>query len=174
MRHLVLILGGCALAGTLHAQQPQRVYTSGGTFEFRPEMGFASALVIAPPDSVLTVLEAVLADVGFKEIQVDTRSRELGIARLRMVRRLGKRPLSNFLSCGEGLTGPNADTWHVFITLGAKVDRAAQGARLELRFSAEAVDVPNGRNERLPCSTTGVLELQIVDRLNERFGGAPG
>lgn len=171
MKHLTLLCAGLAIAAPVAAQavQPQRVYTSGGTFEFRPEMGYAKAIVIGKPDSVFASVRAILADLGLGEAQVDPRSRELGINRLRMVRRLGKKSLSTFLSCGEGLTGPNADTWHVFLNLGARVRSAAQGSELELRFTAEAVDVPNGRNERLPCSTTGLLEMQIVDRLNDRF-----
>jgi hypothetical protein len=87
-----------------------------------------------------------------------------------VVRRLGERPVSTYLACGSGLTGPNADSWHVYYNLGLVVGPAAnRGSTLSMTFTAEAIDIPNGRNERVACTTTGQFELEIIRRLREAF-----
>lgn len=80
--------------------------------------------------------------------------------------------MSSFLSCGDNMTGPNADTYHVFLTFFAHLSPAGPtrtGFQLELH--AEAIDIPGGRPDRLPCATTGLLELRLVDRLEAVFPG---
>ena len=47
----------------------------------------------------------------------DQTAGELGTVKAKVMRRLGKEPLSNYLRCGEGLTGPNADSYVVYLSV---------------------------------------------------------
>jgi hypothetical protein len=141
--------------------------------DFRREHGITRGVIAGPPDSVWRAVRAMLADVGIP-IKLDDRADGvIGNERFRAVRRLGKVPLSRLFSCGEGLTGPNADAYHVFIRFVVRLAPVPTAARtrFEMRVYAEAVDVPGGRPERLPCTTSGRLELTLVDRLNQAFPG---
>ncbi len=129
---------------------------------FERDLGSMSGIVSGPADRVYRVLKAFFADRKLTMKEEDPINLQLGVKRLRLVRRIGKTPISLFLSCGACLTGPNADLWHVFLNLGAQVTPAPKGARLHLLVNAEAVDVPGGRNERIPCTTTCRLEFEIL------------
>jgi hypothetical protein len=64
------------------------------------------------------------------------------------------------------MTGPNADSWYVFLTVRALVTPAkAPDSQVQLQLIADAVDVPGGRNDRVVCATKGSLEAEIMKRL---------
>lgn len=66
--------------------------------------------------------------------------------------------------------GPNADSYHVYLTLMAQITETGKSkSNLTLHFGADAVDVPGGQSDRLPCSTTGLFEHQLVTKLQARF-----
>jgi hypothetical protein len=153
------------------AAAQEKLLTDWGTFVFERDLGSTSGIVAGPADSVYRILRASLADVKLEMKEDDPISRQLGVRRLRVSRRIGRKPVSAFLSCGEGITGANVDLWHVCLNLGARVSPAPKGARLQLILSADAVDVPGGRSERVPCATTGRLELDILTHLRQVFPG---
>ena len=172
IRFFVLsILGAAAVAIPAAAQGPDRISTDWGTFLFERDRGSTSGAVAAGPDTVFSAMRTILKDLGLK-LEEDPARHEFGASRQRVVRRMGKEPISTYLSCGEGLTGPNADTWHIYYNMAVEIDPAAANkSRLGLMFHAEAVDVPNGRNDRVACATTGRLELEIIKRLRNAFPG---
>ena len=149
----------------------EKLLTDWGTFMFERDLGSMSGVVSGPADSVYQVLKAFVAGLKLTMKEEDPIAHQIGVKRLRLVRRIGKQPISRYLSCGEGLTGPNADLWHVFLNLGAQVTPATKGAKLQLLVHAEAVDVPGGRNERAPCTTTGRLEFEVLTHLRQVFPG---
>ncbi len=169
--HRAFVIGilTAVVATTAHAQE--RLTTDWGTFMFERDRGATSGLVAGHPDSVFKAVQALFVEYGLK-LKDDPVARQLGANRQRVTRRIGKQPISEFLSCGEGLTGPNADTWHVYYTIGVEiVPAAAKKTQMLMTFTAEAIDVPNGRNDKVPCATTGRLELQVVRRLRSAFPG---
>ncbi len=157
------------VAGPAFGQE--KLLTDWGTFTFERDVGSMTGVVAGPADSVYGVLKAIFADRNLAMKDEDQAGREIGVKRLRLIRRLGKRPISLYLTCGEGLGGPNADLWHVFLNLGARVTPAAKGARLQLNLNAEAVDVPGGRSERVACATTGRFEFEVLTHLRQVFPG---
>ena len=160
-----------SLTAAVPAFGQEKLLTDWGTFTFERDLGSTTGVVAGPPDSVYGVLKAIFADRKLAMMQEDQAGREISIKRLRLTRRLGKQPVSLYLTCGEGLEGPNADLWHVFLSLGARVTPATTGARLQLLLSAEAVDVPGGRSERVACATTGRLEFEVLTHLRQVFPG---
>ncbi len=169
-----LIAAGAALltAGTLAAQETAR--TEWGNFNFNRDLGRTSGAVNGPADSVHKVLLKTLDDLGLKVKDDQTAPRQVAMVRHRLVRRMGKAPLSRYFSCGMGLTGPNADGWYVYLNFHSRITSAGPDkAQLSLEVTADAVDVPGGRNDRVVCATTGNLELAIVERMRTAFSEAP-
>ena len=157
-------------AGAAAAQVDQHEMKAWGSFSFRPDEGMTSGAVAGQPDSVFQALKGILAalDVPLKE---DAKTRQLVANRQRAVRKLGKAPVSRYLTCGEGLMGPNADNWYVYYTLLVGVEASGGNSGLTIGFTGSAVDTPGGRTDRVKCTTTGRLEFEVVKRLREAFPG---
>jgi hypothetical protein len=171
-----------AVAGSLNAQSPTSIRSAGGftsrfiPFEIlsrmmeRPEGAADSVSFAAPMDSAWAGLKRVLdkleVPIGFEDVA----SRQMGHAGAKIYRRLGKQPLSMYLRCGEGIAGPNADTYMVYFThisvLGpAGIDRVA----LYSLVGGQAVDVAGGRNDPVSCTSTGRLEQEIAKQLGTQL-----
>jgi hypothetical protein len=171
-RTLVPLCLSLALVSSASAQGSERVTTDWGQVQFNRDKGLTRGVIAGGVDSVWKVLEPMFKDLGLKLTVQDKASGQLGNPRFRAIRRLGKAPVSRYFSCGQGLTGPNADSWHVYIGFGVVfAPAAADKTQFELQMQAEAIDIPDGRNERVPCSTTGLLEYALVNRLNDVFPG---
>lgn len=146
--------------------------TDWGRVEFSRDAGLTRGRIPGAPDSAWRTLRRLVEEAGIRVTVEEPANGLLGARRFRAVRRLGRSPISTFLSCGENMTGPNADTYHVFLTFLATVRPAVGGGTaFQLEFHGDAVDVPGGRPERLPCSTTGRLEQRLVDLLDAVFPG---
>ncbi len=170
-RTLVPLVLTMAFVSSASAQS-ERVTTDWGQVQFYRDQGLTRGVIAGGVDSVWKVLGPIFKDLGLKLTVQDQSSGQLGNPRFRAVRRLGKAPVSRYFSCGQGLTGANADTWHVYIGFGMAVAPSGAGkTQFELQMQAEAIDIPDGRNERVPCSTTGLLEYALVNRLNDVFPG---
>ncbi|MBX3147221.1 MAG: hypothetical protein KF785_10675 [Gemmatimonadales bacterium] len=172
MRGLIATAATLLTAGTLAAQAQESARTEWGNFNFNRDLGRTSGAVAGPADSVHRVLLKTLDDLGLKIKDDQTAPRQIAMVRHRLVRRLGKTTLSRYFSCGQGLTGPNADTWYVYLNFHSRI--AAGGpdkSQINLEITADAVDVPGGRNDRVACATTGNLELAIIERMRAAFPG---
>jgi hypothetical protein len=164
----VLTLAG--FGGSAAAQE--QVRTDWGTFNFERDLGVTSGTVAGSAEAVYQSLKTILTDLGIKISREEPATHQLLVNKQRLVRQLGKQPIANFLSCGDGLTGPNANSWYVYLNLGAALTPAGAGrSNLRLALSADAIDVPGGRSDRVVCATTGLLELALIRGLRSAFPG---
>ncbi len=171
MRALIATAAALLTAGSLAAQETAR--TGWGNYRFDRDLGRTSGSVNGQADSVHRVLLKTLDELGLKIKDDQTAPRQVALVRHRLVRRMGKAPLSRYFSCGQGLTGPNADSWYVYLNFHSRIAAAATDkAQLNLEITADAVDVPGGRNDRVTCATTGQLELVIIERMQAAFPDA--
>ncbi|MCC7132196.1 MAG: hypothetical protein SFV24_04265 [Gemmatimonadales bacterium] len=137
----------------------------------RPETAPGAFSVAAPADSVWAALGEVLKRFDVPLAYADRAAGEMGVVRTKLYRRMGKEPLSNFLRCGEGLTGPNADTYMVYLSAVGMIKAGSDGTTTVLTLiSGDAVDVPNGRNEVVPCTTSGQFEEKVAKAVRKRLG----
>ncbi|MGE0553425.1 MAG: hypothetical protein AB7R55_08330 [Gemmatimonadales bacterium] len=173
MRHAVAICLGLALvSGSARALEAQDPGAPGdwGLVEFYRDKGLTRGAVPAPADTVWSAFREILAELGLEPAE-SVAPRRLANPRQRAVRRLAKQPLSRYFDCGDNITGPNANTYHVFLRFGLDLAPANGKTAFEFAMYAEAVDVPGGRPDRIACATTGRFELTMVDLLNARFPG---
>jgi hypothetical protein len=94
----------------------------------------------------------------------------MGTTQTKLYRRMGKVPLSNYFRCGEGTTGPNADSYAVYLSLLAVVQPEKDGqVGVHTLIAAQAVDLAGGRNDAIDCTSTGRLELRVADDVKARL-----
>lgn len=164
----LLILLAATSPGQLGAQQPPE--TDWGTFKWERSTGVTTGIVAGLVDSVFKVLPGLMKELGVEMKEVDRSGGKLGVRRHRVVRKLGKDRISLSLSCGDNMTGPNADNYYVYITTAIELSPlSGPETKLAMYFGAEAIDVPGGQNVRVACATTGNFEYRLVERLNKLF-----
>ena len=179
-----MLLGSSVAPPRVSAQDPSRIPSGSGGWASR----FVSVdvllrmrerltqiepiLVAAPVDSVWRALEPALEGVGVSVGFSDSTGRQIGAPQTKIFRRLGKAPLSTYLRCGDGITGPNADTYAVYFSLVSFLRPGASPGvtKLYTLVSARAEDVANGRNELIDCTSSGVLEDRIGKAVTKRLG----
>lgn len=87
----------------------------------------------------------------------------VGARNLTLRRRLGDRRLSSLLNCGSGMTGPNADSYEISLSIVSQL-RPAGTAATQLSTRIEASARPMGvSGTTVHCSTTGRLETEISE-----------
>lgn len=179
---VALLVGG---GGRLTAQNPTSIPTgSTGAISSRfipaeilsrmmerPSELPSSILIAAPRDSAWVALAEAFKALDVPVSYSDQTAGELGAVKAKTMRRLGREPLSNYLRCGEGLTGPNADSYVVYFSVAGFVKPAANGqTAVATLVTAHAIDLPNGRSEIMFCTTTGRLEEKVAKAVQKRLG----
>lgn len=118
----------------------------------------------------------VTAAVMELELKIDLKIRDstagvVGNMELVKMRSFGRSPLSRYVSCGHGITGPNADRYRVYLALVAFVDTVPdKGTRLGVSLAAAAQDIEGSSKQPVKCASTGALEGQIRRLVAARFG----
>ncbi|HEY7568007.1 MAG TPA: hypothetical protein VH762_10580 [Gemmatimonadaceae bacterium] len=127
------------------------------------------------PAPRLEVFQATAA-VMEVELKIELKVRDstagvVGNLELVKMRSLGRTPLSRYVSCGQGMTGANADSYRVYLALIAFVDTVPdKGTRLSVALAAAAQDLQGSSKPPVKCGSTGALEGHIRRVVAARFG----
>ena len=127
------------------------------------------------PGSRLEVFQVAAAalETEFKfELKIrDSTAGLVGNMELVKLRSLGRSPMSRYVSCGSGMTGPNADSYRIYLAIIAMVDSIAPGkTRLGVALAAAAQDLQGSAKQPIACGSTGALEGQVRRLVAARFG----
>ncbi len=85
-------------------------------------------------------------------------------------RLIGGSMISNFLSCGDGFSGPraNTDRIHLSVQTTVKADTAG-GSSVMTNLTAMAQNSEGTSSNAAPCTTTGALEARINASIKARL-----
>lgn len=149
--------------------------TSTGTdldVNFNPSRGVVIDVIHATPEAVWAVLPKAYADVGIPVREVSDASRTLGNPRFLVSRRLGDTPLSRYLECGSGITGPFADRYRIEMLIRTAVVPDPQGGvHVETYVDAKGRNPEGSSNTQVACASTQHLEREIAQRVRALAGG---
>lgn len=117
-------------------------------------------------DQVFDALIAVYADLHLPVTDPDKEEHRVGVRGAKCMRQIGKAQISRFLDCGSGMTGPNADSYRITLTVisSIKVELPTR-ASIATFVTAEAVDMSGTASDRLGCTSTGHLEAELTKRV---------
>jgi hypothetical protein len=174
MRNAVRILAALAgLAAPLAAQREPVVVVLPGqpTRVVSDEMGTPIAYD-APRHQVFQALIKVYERLDIPIALRDSVSSTVGNLKFHKTRKLGGEPISTYLSCGSGMTGPNADSYRVHMAVRSVGTQGQnRGTILRSLFFAGALDVAGGAGQAMPCESNGRFEILIGKMVQAELDG---
>ena len=167
-RRLAAVVAGSLLALPAGAQ-PNAVRLPG----YQAPLSFdSSAIIAAMPASTGAVFFAtrqVLYELGIPAPIADSVGRYLINGRLIKSRSLGGQPLSTYLNCGLGVTGPNADSFRITMAVAAFMDSTGPAtSRLRVTVFAGAQSTEGVAKSAVACGSSGILENRIIEAVKLR------
>ncbi len=167
---VVLSLAGCASGSNPEPSQKTLVVDEGAvrtTVTPGAQRAFS-----APETKMWTALGAAYAALGFTVDVNDRPNHRMGVSTFYISGgRLNGQPVSYFANCGNGMTGPIADSRRVYFSLVTTVTAVdATHTTLLTDVSPTAVDVAGGSNDRISCGSTGALEAMLYDAVTHQLG----
>jgi hypothetical protein len=82
------------------------------------------------------------------------------------------RQISTWLSCGDGATGPNADSYRVYLHISSTIEpKSPERSVLRTAFLAGAVSHSGSASQAMPCESTGRLEVRIHQEVLKKVAG---
>jgi len=128
-----------------------------------------STWVLAPGDRK-TVFRATV-DV-FKALKIqtdimDSLRTEVGNLGLVESRTFAGQRMSTWLRCGESMTGPNADSWRIYMAVVSGVEGVNNdSSKVRTLITATARNM-GGSSNPIRCTTTGRFEMMLGKRIAE-------
>jgi hypothetical protein len=82
---------------------------------------------------------------------------------------MGKR-MVELVDCGGGITGPNALTYRIYMSLIVRVNAAPNGqSNVSVQLLATGKDLASGASsDRIPCGSSGKIEQRLLDEIEKR------
>ena len=152
-----------------------RVWPPGYTTQLALDTMTTPIELDAPYGKVFT---ATIAAFDELKIPFDTRDSLRGMVGNLAIKKTGSfagAQLSRWMNCGQGMTGPNADNFRVYLAIAALLDRVAATNRTTIRVAmvAGAQDMQGNSKDAVPCGSSGALELKLLDAVKKRIAAAP-
>jgi hypothetical protein len=122
-----------------------------------------------------SVYEAVLA--AFKELKIPSEVRDSAGGRVEtnvFHRRgdLGGKQISTYLGCGDGITGPYADSYRVYMIIMTTIEpKGADRSTIRTVLLGGAVNVAEGARQPMACESTGRWEIRLHKVVLARAAG---
>lgn len=164
-------LMGCASTGTTPAETSERPATifsgrEAPTMYSDAPRAMSRSLAV-PVGAARTAVQQAFVDYSIPVTVSNPASGQIGNADFYRSGRFMGRPMVELVSCGSGITGPNAATYRIFMSMLATVKADAQGgSTVGITFVTSARDVAGGASgDRLPCGSSGRVEQLFLERV---------
>ena len=158
-----LFLSVLALAAPLSAQKTRNVVVIPGQMTQVITDTIGTAYDIPFPAG--RVYNAVLAAFSELKISADVRDSAAGRVETNVFHRrgdLGGKQISTYLECGDGITGPYADSYRVYmIVLTTIVPKGPDRSALRSVLLGGAVNVAEGARQPMACESSGRWEIRL-------------
>jgi len=172
---LVLATGACGSAPRTRAsntQLPPEAQFDGRSIYLNivPDRHASSHVISGTPERVWFALAAIYEELGITVTHVSVGSRTLGNRNFTTRRQLGGTPLSQYLDCGVGFSGPVANQNRITIDILTQLKAAGpDSVDVQTVLAAIASPVEGTSNNPFPCSSRGTLEQSIATRIQIRI-----
>ena len=136
----------------------------------------AKVAIPLAPNRVFDAVKAVYEELGVPPGTHDPATGRFGNLDFWKQRRFGNEPLSTYIHCAEGFTGPVANSYRIYMSLISVVRPDGKGgSEMETAFTAAAQNMEGSSSDRISCGTTGRLEERIRKGVLLKLGvPAPG
>ena len=123
-----------------------------------------------PAGRVFTAAIAAFGDLKIPVTSSDSLHGMVANLGIRQSRTLAGSQMSRWLSCGEGMTGPNADSFRIYAALAVLLDKgAADSTKVQIGFLAGSEDMQGNMKAPVPCGSTGAIEEKLMGLIMARL-----
>jgi len=151
------ILAGDASNPTLLAERPRAVGTS----------------ITAAPAAVWLAAKRVYADFEIPLAVENPTAHQMGNPNFYKSRQMAGQPMTEFVDCGSGMTGPKASTYRIYMSLLTDIVTDGQGGtKIQTTFVPMGQDLTGSATDRIVCASTGRFEKLFLDRVQAVIGKA--
>lgn len=165
--------GLLVVASGVDAQRPTAVRLPGHPGSMALDSGSVDVTLPASPGAVFFAARQVFFELQIPTPLADSARGYLINGRFIKLRSLAGFPLSTYLSCGSGMTGPNADAYRVTMAVAALIDPTGQGtSRLRLTVLAGGENNEGVSKSAVACASTGLLEERILRTIRVKIRGS--
>ncbi|HEY4306225.1 MAG TPA: hypothetical protein VGM82_17260 [Gemmatimonadaceae bacterium] len=173
---LLLLLAACATGGNTvqgsdSAPQRQAIFQSEQGMLMTDPARAEATEIDAPPAAVWAAVKKVYMELEIPVTVDNLPGHQLGNANFYKTRRLGGEAMQSLVSCGNGITGPNAASFRINMSLLTDVNPNGKGGtKLQTTLIAKGQDVTGGSTDLIPCAPTGRLESMLLGKVKMELG----
>ena len=169
-----LVAFSCGLllaASSVGAQRPAAVRLPGHPSPIPIDSASVEVALPVSSGAVFFAARQVFFELKIPTLLADSARGYLINGRFIKLRALAGFPLSTYVNCGSGMTGPNADSWRVTMAIAAFVDATGPNtSRLRLNVLAGAESTEGVSKSAVACASTGLLEDRILKTIRMKIG----
>jgi hypothetical protein len=137
--------------------------------EIHPTVNAIAAVVPFTLDRTWGAIRTAYDSLSLPVATFDPATHTIASPTLRLRRRLGERPLSKYINCGNTQGGQSADSYEVQLTIQTVLQGAEAGTtRVLSTLSAEGRPITLA-GEYTHCTSTGNLERRVTELLNAQL-----
>ena len=166
---------GCGVflvASGVGAQRPTAVRLPGHPAPLSFDSASVDVTLPASAGAVFFATRQVFFELKIPTPLADSAQGYLINGRFIKLRSLAGFPLSTYLNCGTGMTGPNADAWRVTMAIAALVEATGPNtSRLRLNVLAGAESTEGVSKSAIACASSGLLEDRILKTVRLKIRG---
>ncbi|MEO6878098.1 MAG: hypothetical protein ABI205_06420 [Gemmatimonadaceae bacterium] len=170
---LLLLLCGCASGGnssTISSSQPVIFQGDQGTLLGDAALS-SGADVDAPPATTWLAVKKVYADMEIPLTLEDAPGHQLGNKNFYKTHQMAGQSMAQFVDCGNGMTGPNALSFRIYISsITTVTGNAKGGSNVQTIFIPQGQDMGGTSSDRIPCGSTGRFEALLLQRVAAVIG----
>jgi len=127
----------------------------------------------APPTSVWLAVKKVYADMEIPITLEDPPNHQIGNKNFYKSRKLAGQPMTQFVDCGESMTGLKAASYRIYITSVTRVSPNSKGgSNVQTLFVASGQDMGGESADRITCGSTGRFEALFLKKVAAELGKA--
>jgi len=172
-RLVVFCWGLFLVANNVGAQRPTAVRLPGHEAPMSLDSGAVDVILPASAGAVFFAARQVFFELKIPAPISDSAGGYLINGRFIKLRSLAGAPLSTYLNCGSGMTGPNADSYRVTMAIAALVNATGPNtSRLRLTVFAGAENTEGVSKSAVACGSSGVLEERIARTIRVKIRAA--
>lgn len=172
IRLWVIGYGLFLVASSAGAQRPSAVRLPGHPAPLALDSGTVDAILPASAGAVFFAARQVFFELKIPTPIADSARGYLINGRFIKLRSLAGSPLSTFVNCGSGMTGPNADSYRVTMAIAALIDATGPNtSRLRLTVLAGAENTEGVSKAAVACGSSGLLEERLLRTIRLKIRG---
>jgi hypothetical protein len=170
----VFLLSLCALAACASGQSYEQTTPKQAAIFSAPETGtilgerpraVATTLAVAPA-AVWLAVKKVYSEIDVPVTVENPSARQIGNQNFYKTRTFAGKGMTEFVDCGNGMTGPKAASYRIYISLLTDVIPDGKGGtRVQTTFVPMGQDMSGNSTDRIACGSTGNFEALFLERV---------